>query len=151
MNELPALKTKVIEFQKSIVELKDELRQLQNAADKEAKRAFLEQLEWFDLLSLAIEDLKASEHTVFIKSFERLQKKMQRYFESHAILPVTPKHSEQDADCIKVLDTRPHPELPEGTVLEIIRPGYRWKGQVLRKAELVTVRNLSTSSGTAES
>lgn len=149
MTELPAVKSKVIEFQKRIVELKHEVRQLRDDADKETKRALIEKLEWFDLLSIAIEDLKVhmesdqkiSENIVFIKPLERLKNKMHRYFESHSIVPVTPNHSDEDNDCIKVVDTRPHSKLPEGTVLEIIRRGYRWKRQVLRKAELVTVKN----------
>lgn len=153
MTELAYVKSKIIDFQKKILELKHDLRQLQDIAAKDTKRDFLEQLEWFDLLSLSIEDLtqhlesadlgnkNISETLVLIKPLERLKNKMQRYFESHSIVAVTPKSSNEDNDCIKVIETRSNSVLPEGTVLEIIRRGYRWKGQALRKAELITVRN----------
>jgi molecular chaperone GrpE len=45
-----------------------------------------------------------------------------------------------DPNCMTVVDVSDEPSLPPGTVLEELRPGYCWRGQVLRYAEVRAVR-----------
>lgn len=41
----------------------------------------------------------------------------------------------------RAVESRVEPDRPEGTILEEVRPGYVWRGAVLRKAEVVVVRH----------
>ena len=138
------LKTKIIVFQKKILEQQAELQQLKEKSDKEMRQILLEQIEWLDALSILSEDLKAQpepDHSAILKSTEYLKRKMQRFFKANAIEKINPSESSLLSGDFKVIETRPELGQSDGTVLEIIREGYKWKDEVLRKAEVVTVKN----------
>ncbi|HYF96014.1 MAG TPA: nucleotide exchange factor GrpE [Symbiobacteriaceae bacterium] len=43
----------------------------------------------------------------------------------------------------RAVESRVDPAQPEGAILEEVRPGYVWRGAVLRKAEVVVVRHVA--------
>ncbi|HTR15492.1 MAG TPA: nucleotide exchange factor GrpE [Acetobacteraceae bacterium] len=52
-----------------------------------------------------------------------------------------------DARLARVIGTTPDPSVPEGTVLEEVRPGFLWDDQVLRTAEVIVSKG---DAGTGE-
>jgi molecular chaperone GrpE (heat shock protein) len=153
-----SLRSKIIEFQKKILELKQSLQMQENRFREEHKRMLLDQIEWFEALDLISEDLKAVSnsqsdgmHSSAVrpvewqhgttKAVDRLKLKMQRQFSSLGIEMIMPHTVADEINGIKIIEAHTSPAHPEGTVLEVLRPGYKWHGQILRKAEVITARN----------
>jgi molecular chaperone GrpE (heat shock protein) len=139
------IRAKIIDFQSQIVDLKREIRQVRESTGREQKRTLLEQIDWLEMLSIAIDDLRAGRSQPIagggLKALERLKSKMQRFFDTNSLVAISPQGLVHEGDGLKVIGTLPDPNRPEGTVLKVIRSGYTWKGQVLRQAEVVTVKN----------
>ena len=142
--ETEKLLEKIIGFQTEILNLKRGVKSLQTQRDHDARSAFLEQTEWFDSIGLVIQDIQAGDEIAragLLRALGRLRNRMRRFFEKNSVTAIEASHSQDDADCVKVLETRPAPGAPDGAILETIRQGYRWKGEVLRKAEVISAKN----------
>lgn len=149
-----ALKTRIIGFQGEIVKIKQDLHQAEEHSQKEQKKLILEQLEWFDALNMIIEDVRSDEASgntgLIIKSLERLKNKMQRHFTSISISLINPVNAlndiSSDVSSIKVVSTLSDLNIADGTIVETLRKGYKWKNQVIRKTEVVTIKNTSLNA-----
>ena len=149
MNSLSqSLRLRVIVFQKKIIELKSRLQEALESSKIDQKNLLLEELAWFDSIVEIIEMMQSQEKIVqvsgnpfLLKNLERLKQKMQRHFENNTVYPIKPLHIEDEKSGIKIIETRPDPHLQDGTVIETIRVGYKWKGLPISKAEVVTVKN----------
>lgn len=143
-SEGSVIKAKIIELQKEILNLKGKLQDQQINSENALQTIFVEQIEWFDHLQLMLDDLKLcapDNETATNKSLEKLRNKMERSFLKNSISKILPTDLNSYQDGLKVVETRAHPSMEYGSVLEIIRQGYQWKGKVLRKTEIVTVKN----------
>jgi molecular chaperone GrpE (heat shock protein) len=148
-NSVNDLKSKVISFQRQILELKNEVSKINSAQNAKLKLVYTEVIDWADLLSMLIEDLKtnttgdgAPATMQAIKSAERLNNRIERFFKSNSICKISETGDlNLQNEGVKIIEARPNPNFKDGTIIEVIRNGYTWNNQVLRKQEVITVRN----------
>ena len=65
-----------------------------------------------------------------------IQNRLQKVLKDHDIERIVCLEQTVDPHCMTVVEARPGTRLPPGRVIEEIRRGYRWKGKVLRYAEV---------------
>lgn len=143
------LREKLIGFQRKIADLKRKLdRQEQDFSDRETQllSGFFEVMDAFEILEANLESKKESldkPARMMKKNIQSISKKLYRTFTSNGIEQIRFKEGEVDMTQCKIIDTRQNPDLPEETLLEIVKNGYinTRDDKVLRKAEVITVRN----------
>jgi molecular chaperone GrpE (heat shock protein) len=145
------LKNRIASFQKEIIELKRDLSSLNESNKSNIKNHFIEMIEWMDFLDILIIDINenlssdnSNSYTQLLKTTQRLRSRMDRYFNSNSISKVQISQISNDESKntgVKIIETQTHPSFENGTVLEVIREGYLWNNQILRKAEVITVKN----------
>lgn len=147
--EKEQLKEKLIGFQKCIADLKQELsKQEQLFSNRETQffSGFFEVMDALETLEANLESRKGTldkPTRMLKKNIHSIYKKMVRTFQSNGITQIRFQDGKADMACCKILDTRPDPGQPEETLIEIVKNGYLNSndGKVLRKAEVITVRN----------
>lgn len=58
----------------------------------------------------------------------------------HGIEPIEFENNMVDDNC-EVIETEPHQSKADGYILSVEKPGYKIKGELLRYAEVIAVRN----------
>ncbi len=145
------LVNKVVKFQRNILVLKEQIIAIEEKSGIDKSKTLLTQIEWYECVSQICADIsgldsnQASAIVMDIqglgKSLIRLQAKMQRYFNSIAVVKLNEQDLYSDSTLMKIIETRQDPLLSDGAIVEVIRPGYRFNQQLLRKAEVITVKN----------
>ena len=89
-----------------------------------------------------------SEHTLdtqrnifdsLLEGYDLVQSRLQRAMDELSIIRMQCVGRHADPNCMTVLEAISDPHRPEGLVVEEVRPGYYWKGKVLRFAEVKAV------------
>lgn len=75
-----------------------------------------------------------------LKSVERVRKKCLRLLEGHGVTPIDFPDGRAVVGLSKVVESEPRAALSPGTILTVVRTGYRRGENVLRPAELITSR-----------
>lgn len=75
-----------------------------------------------------------------LKSVERVRKKCLRLLEGHGVTPIDFPDGRAVVGLSKVVESEPRAALLPGTILTVVRTGYRRGENVLRPAELITSR-----------
>lgn len=143
------LREKLIGFQRSIADLKRKLdQQEQDFSDRETRflSGFFEVMDAFETLEANLEAKKEpldKPARMMKKNIRSISRKLYRTFTSNGIEQIRFKEGKANMAQCKILDTRQDPDLPEETLLEIVKNGYinTSDGKVLRKAEVITVHN----------
>lgn len=120
-----------------------ELRKLQTHSRRDAEKlllALLEVLDDFDKLNGAIgaaltpEDKKAQR---IVKNYELLHRRFLEMLKLFEVTQVDPPQGEPDPHLHKVAKTVYRPDAIKGQIVEVAKAGYRWRGEVLRTAEVI--------------
>jgi molecular chaperone GrpE (heat shock protein) len=145
------LHSKITGFQKEILELKSDISAINDSNTSTLKKTFTEMIEWMDFLDILLVDINenlrtdnSSSYTQLLKTTQRLKSKMDRFFSSNGISKIQVKpilKNEHNDFGIQVIETQNIANFENGTVIEIIREGYLWGPFVLRRAEVITVKN----------
>lgn len=77
----------------------------------------------------------------WIANFRTLLRKLKQVLEDEGVVPIENLDTGFDPRWHKVAETVCDLSKREGTILEVVRPGYMWHSEVLRKAEVTVVRN----------
>jgi molecular chaperone GrpE (heat shock protein) len=137
---IDTLNLKIINFQKQILELKTEIKHFEENQRMIQKSTFVELIEWMDLLTILIDDLKSSDSVnrgQSLKSAERLQNRIIRFFKANTINKISTDDSVLQKDGVKIIEVRFHSTIRPGCIIEVIRDGYLWQDQVLRNQEVI--------------
>ncbi len=71
-----------------------------------------------------------------LAGYQVIQSRLQKVLKDHDIERIACLEQTVDPHCMTVVEARPGTRFPPGRVIEEIRRGYRWKGKVLRYAEV---------------
>ena len=88
------------------------------------------------------EKMLADHRTVFdslLEGYDLIQVRCQRTMDAQSIVRMACAGRQVDPNSMTVLETISDPARPPGLVVEQVRPGYYWKGQVFRFAEVRVV------------
>ena len=143
------LREKLVAFQREIAELKQQAKEREDSClrrERELYTELFEVLDVFDNLELHLrrrpEPLDKSGHRL-LNSMRAVQRKLLRLLSSRQIEPLDFLDRRAQVGQCAVVETKPVPGRENEEILVVLRRGYRDAARdlVLRKAEVVTVRN----------
>lgn len=112
-----------------------------NEMDNLIKR-FLARMDGFDRILEAFRSMEPSaEVNNWLRSFEGLYYKIQEDLKNVGLTPIDSVGKDVDLNCMEVVDYRPTREYPNNTVMAELKRGYRYKGKVIRDAQVVVAHN----------
>jgi molecular chaperone GrpE len=127
--------------------LRDQLKQREGQVREERAgllRQLLEVLDSFDdyFANIAAKEAEAGEQTkVWLGYFRRVQRKLKRVVEGEGVTEIETLGQKAVPGLHTVEETRPAPGLEDDVILEERRKGYLWRGEPLRSAVVVAVKN----------
>ncbi len=87
--------------------------------------------------SVSSEALEADEHLkTLMTGLEMTEKELNAVFEKHHIVKIEPLGERLDPHYHEAMYEIPDPEAASGTVLQVLQPGYRLHGRLLRPAQV---------------
>ena len=81
-----------------------------------------------------------------LEGYSLIQQRLRRAMMSHGVERIECVGRAVDVHCMTVVEVVDDPEQAAGTVTEEIRPGFLWRGEVLRFAEVKAVRKQPNSN-----
>ncbi len=105
-----------------------------------SERVFARMVEVLDDLQAAIEaGRKSDDYASMLNGIEMIYTKAQRLYEEHGVKPlVAEANTPFNVDVHEALMHIPHPEIPEGQIVQQIQRGYTLHDKVIRHAKVVT-------------
>lgn len=141
------LKDKLVDFQKEIIELsstnRKQTKQFQDAED----HLLLDVVAVMDAFENVFAHLETKEPTFdktaqrAMNSFRSIYRKLARVLEDKGVAPVEFRDGRAQMEWCQIVETKCAPGQAEGTILAMIKRGYRRGDRVLRPAEVITVAN----------
>lgn len=137
------LKEKLVNFQQRLIELNTELLTNRKRCQENEEFFVLELCGVLDAFENIFSSLsnkepsndKSTQRT--IKSFQAIYRKLLRILEEKGVSPIVLEDNRAVMELCRVVETREGKE-EEGTVLHIIKNGYRHGSKVVRPVEVIT-------------
>ncbi len=139
------LQEKLIDFQRDIISLSQELLSKEQAFQDSEDNLLLELMLVLDAFENIFRNLEEKETTFEksmrqgLKSFKGIQRKIMRILEERGVEKIEFSDGKAVIGLCQVVETRAVDGLEEGEIIAIIRNGYRRGDRVLRPAEVITV------------
>ena len=146
MNKI-ALEKKLVSFQERIVNLSQALTAKEKHFLDEKQALHSELMDIIDAFENIFNTIQNQEDqfdkTVkrAINSFRSIHRKLIRTLEAQGVQKIDLKDGKAQPGLCQVLETRVDAGQEEGTILSIVRQGYRAGDRILRPAEVITVSN----------
>lgn len=172
-SEIAAVERQIADLQEQIRQLqqeRDELREkyiraiaemdnIRKRADRErdqvvlyaTERLFARLVEILDDLHAAVEAGKQSrDYDAMLSGLEMITAKAHRLYEEHGVRPLEARTGDPfNVELHEALVHVPHPELPEGTIVQQVQRGYLFRDRVLRHARVITSAGTQGNDGSA--
>lgn len=147
MRDKALLRWKLVAFQRRIHALAREFKEREESFRQGERETLLEFLGLVDIIETLEENLAGRGGPEAAALRERavghLRRRLLRMLEARGVAPLNFPDNKARMDSCKVVETRPAEGLADETILAVVRKGYAdtRRRAVLRKAEVVTVRN----------
>ncbi len=141
------LKIKLIDFQKELITLSRTLETQDERTRQQEDGLFLELTGVLDAFENVFNTLQSKEDALdktarrALKSFRGIHRKLIRLLEEHDVEKLTFPEGKAEVGLCKVIDTESIEDAEDGTIVSVIRSGYRRQERILRPAEVITVAN----------
>jgi molecular chaperone GrpE len=149
------------ELREKFVRALAEMDNLRKRTDREkeqlvlyaTERLFARLVELLDDLHAAVQAGKQSrDYDAMLSGLEMITAKAHRLYEEHGVRPLEAQEGEPfNVAFHEALIHVPHPELPEGTIVQQVQRGYLFRDRVLRHARVVTSAGAAGTDGSSES
>jgi molecular chaperone GrpE len=106
--------------------------------------AMVEVLDAFERVfqsTVAKEDRITPQMKIWLGNFRSVRRRLEKFVEEEGVARIRNLDEGFDPRWHRVAETVADPSRPEGTIVRETQPGYVWRNEVLRKAEVVAVRN----------
>jgi molecular chaperone GrpE (heat shock protein) len=139
------LRAKLIDFQKNIATLTRELDARDELSRQQEDGLFLELASVLDSFENVFSNLEDREESFdksakrAMKSFRAIYRQLQRIMDENGVERLEFPDGKAQIGLCKVVDIQPMLGAEEGTIISVVRNGYRRGGRVLRPAEVITV------------
>ena len=132
--------------QERLREINESLRASQGTEDSRELdfliRRFIARLDGFDRILDAFRSMPPTEEVNnYLRSLEGLYYKIQEDLKNVGLTPIETLGKDIDLNCMEVADYRQTREHPHNTVINELKRGYRYKGKVIRDAQVVVAHN----------
>ncbi|WPD24214.1 MAG: nucleotide exchange factor GrpE [Candidatus Electrothrix scaldis] len=143
------LREKLIAFQREIVELKQDNKEQQEAAEQQEQGLLFELLEVLDAFDNLDKNIQGKEEGLdktgqrVVKSTRAIQRKLLRLLRSRHIEPLEFSDKKARIEQCKIIATENDPARENEEIISVEKKGYvdTERKVVLRKAEVITVYN----------
>lgn len=143
--DLATVMSRMLRDQERLAELNEQLRAGPEAGNEELDRfvrRLLTRLEGFDRILEAFRSMSPSEEVQqWLRSLEGLYFKIQGELMAQGLMPIETLGRPVDLNCMEVIDYRRTADYPHNTVIQELKRGYRYKGKVVRDAQVVVACN----------
>jgi molecular chaperone GrpE len=152
-DRLAVIKQEIRGLMRQLAEAKHALSEQERKHTEEARRNLLnllEVLDAFERVSRSIhakQDLVSPQMKIWIGNYSTVRRLLERFLSEQGITRIEILDQTFDPQWHKVADIVADSTKSDGTITEEVKKGYVWHNQVLRKAEVVVVRN---AEGAAE-
>jgi molecular chaperone GrpE (heat shock protein) len=143
------LKEQLVDFQKRIISLSQEVRAKEREFQEKEDSFFLEIFTVLDAFENVFDSLKEKEQTFDksakkgMKSFRAIYRKLLRTLEEKEVEKIEFPDRQARMGLCTVIETQRRDDQEEGMILSVVKNGYCRKDRILRPAEVVTVSNES--------
>lgn len=126
--------------------LQQALREQRSSAEAADEELYLEVLEVLDAMDFMLEYLRGNPapNPQFLKrlpkSLGAIRQKLLGTLSRRDVQPLELGEGALDFTVCRVVDREPRSDLPDHTVTKVVRPGYLYKGKVLRPIEVITAK-----------
>lgn len=132
--------------QAQLRELNETLKAAKNSGDGREMdnlvKRFLARMDGFDRILDAFRSMEPTpEVNNWLRSLEGLYYKIQEDLKNVGLTPIETVGKDVDLNCMEVVDYRPTHEHRNNSVIHELKRGYRYKGKVLRDAQVVVANN----------
>ena len=137
---------RLAEILQTVLNQKNEIEDIKKKnADyiKEVFNDFITVLDSFEKAEKRIKERSLDEGESAEQAIKRLltaKKKTLSVLYKYGVKPIEFENNMVDDNC-EIVETEPNQSKPDGYILSIEKPGYKIKGELLRYAEVITVRN----------
>ncbi len=136
----------MLQDQAHLREMNETLRANQgNGSSKELDnliKRFLARLDGFDRILDAFRSMEpTAEVNNWLKSLEGLYYKIQEDLKNVGLTPIEAVGKNVDLNCMEVIDCRLTREHANNVVIHEMKRGYRYKGKVIRDAQVIIAQN----------
>jgi len=141
------LQDKLIDFQRDIIRLSQNLQSQDQACQDREDHLLLELILVLDAFENIFKNLEAKEAAFeksvrrALKSFQSIQRKLLRILKEQGVEKIEFPDGKAVVGLCKVVETRAVEGLAEGQIIAIVSHGYQCDTRVLRPAEIITVAN----------
>jgi molecular chaperone GrpE (heat shock protein) len=141
----PALRRKLIDFQREIITLSERLASERQACLEREEALLLELIGALDAFENLFKHLQDKEPELdkpvrrALRSFRAIQRKLLRTLEHRGVERIDLTDGKAVIGLCKVIETRDIPGREAGEILAMVREGYRRGERILRPAEVITV------------
>ncbi|CAK8712215.1 hypothetical protein GCAAIG_01525 [Candidatus Electronema halotolerans] len=143
------LREKLVTFQREIAELKRLRREEEEACrcrELDILTELFEVLDAFDSLENNIQRKRQpldKTSLSLVNNMRAMQRKLLRLLAARNIVPLDLSGRQAKAEQCRIVETKQMPEKEDEEILDVLKKGYidREENRMLRKAEVVTVRN----------
>lgn len=135
-----------------LAEVKFEQRTEREQSHKEKAKLFLAILESMDAFERIFRNIHAKQDLVtpqmkkWVGNFRTIYRMLGSLLEEQGVVRIENLEEGFDPYWHRAMETVEDVTRPHGTIVEEIRPGHLWQGQILRKADVVVVRNEGSES-----
>jgi len=141
------LQEKLVDFQRDIIRLSQELQAKEQAFRDSEDHLLLELMLVLDAFENIFNSLEDKAETFdksmrrALQSFTRIQSKVMRILEARGVEQIEFPDGKAVVGLCKVVKTQAVEGHEEGEIISVVRHGYRHGDRVLRPAEVITVAN----------
>jgi molecular chaperone GrpE len=132
---------------RQLAETKFQATEQQRQHSEEVRKLYLSVLEVLDALDRIFRSVRAKEDQVtpqmqkWLGNFRTARSLLEKILTDRAVVRIENLDQGFDPHWHKVAQVVVDTARPEGTIVEEVQRGYVWRGQVLRKAEVIVVRH----------
>ena len=149
MNSVKYLHDKLVTFQTTIAELRRQIHELSDRHELKEKKLLCELLEIMDAFENIEKNMESRKPDLdkparsLLKNVDSIHRKLARLLSARHVVKIEFPDKQAQMKYCKIVDTREAPEQENSTILTVLKNGYHNDlcGTVLRKAEVITVRN----------
>ncbi len=141
------LRDKLIGFQKNLVSLSRELEIEKELARNREDELYLKLAAVLDAFENVFNTVRDKEEALdkstrrMLKSFQAINRKLVRILEENGVERLAFADGKAEVGSCKIVDTQAMEDAQDGTIVTVIRSGYRRGERILRPAEVITVAN----------
>jgi molecular chaperone GrpE len=144
---LDAMEQEIRQLMHDLAEEKFHSSETRKKHEKNMKKHFISLLEVMDAFESLFAVIKRKEDQIndqmkkWVHNFQTIYRIVNGILKRHDIIPIESLNVQFDPKWHDPVDTREDPEKEDGTIVDVFKKGYMIKNEVLRRPQVIIVRN----------